>query len=90
VVAAATHLRPGGRLVSIAAEPPPLDPTLATSYFVVSPDPDRLAYLADLAAAGRLRVAVDSVYPLAAAREAFARVQGPGKHGKVVLAVREA
>jgi NADPH:quinone reductase-like Zn-dependent oxidoreductase len=89
VVAAAAHLRPGGRLVSIAAEPPPLDPSVVTSYFVVSADAERLGHLADLAAAGRLRVAVDSVYPLTQAAEAFARVQAPGKRGKVVLTVAD-
>jgi len=67
--------------------PPPVDPSVTTSYFVVSPDTDRLARLADLAVAGRLRVVVDSVYPLERAREAFARAQSRGRRGKVVLRV---
>jgi NADPH:quinone reductase-like Zn-dependent oxidoreductase len=87
VVRAATYLRAGGRLVSVAEVPPPVDPSVTTSYFVVSPDTERLAQLADLAVAGRLRVVVDSVYPLERAREAFARAQSRGRRGKVVLRV---
>ena len=90
VVSAATHLRRGGRLVSVAREPPPVDSSVTTSYFVVSPDTERLAQLADLAVTARLRVLVDSVYPLERAREAFTRAQSSGKRGKVVLRVDEA
>jgi NADPH:quinone reductase len=36
-------------------------------------------------AAGRMRALVDSVYPAAQAREAFDRLAGPGKAGKVLL-----
>jgi NADPH:quinone reductase-like Zn-dependent oxidoreductase len=80
-------VRRGGRLVSVAEEPEPSRPDISASYFVVEPDRGQLAELAGLADAGKLRVAVDSVFPLAEARAGFERVQSRGKRGKVVLEV---
>jgi NADPH:quinone reductase-like Zn-dependent oxidoreductase len=83
-------LRSGGRLVSIAEEPPAsLRADIAAGYFVVEPNAEQLRELARLGEAGKLRVEIDSIFPLHAAREAFARVQQRGKHGKVVLQVHE-
>ncbi len=76
-------LRPGGRLVSVAEEPPAGQGT----YFVVAPNRDQLIELARLADEGALRPAVDSVFELADARTAFERLATPGKRGKVVLRV---
>jgi len=42
-----------------------------------------------LFAQGRLRVALDSVYPLDRYAEAYARLAGPGKFGKIVLVPSE-
>jgi NADPH:quinone reductase-like Zn-dependent oxidoreductase len=85
---AGTRLRLGGRLVSVAADPPtPADRSVTTSYFVVTPDHDQLAELCRLAGLGELTVTVDSVHPLDAAAAAFTRLQEPGKRGKVVLQV---
>jgi NADPH:quinone reductase-like Zn-dependent oxidoreductase len=67
----------GGRVITIAAEAP------GATYFVVEPDG---AQLAEALRAG-LRPAVDSVFPLERAREAFERVAARGKRGKVVLDV---
>jgi NADPH:quinone reductase-like Zn-dependent oxidoreductase len=90
VARAGARLRPGGRLVSIAAEPaPPVDSTVSTDYFVVEPQAEQLAAVLRLAAEGRLRVAVDSTFPLAQARAAFDRLEAPGKQGKVVLTVHD-
>jgi NADPH:quinone reductase-like Zn-dependent oxidoreductase len=87
---AGARVRPGGRLVSIAAEPPaPADSSVATAYFVVEPNRAQLVELGRLAHSGDLRVVLDSVHPLPQAREAFARVQAPGKRGKVVLRVAD-
>ena len=47
----------------------------------------QLAELARLVERGELRPEVDSTFPLAQAREAFARTTARGKHGKVVLRV---
>ena len=41
-------------------------------------------------AAGRMRAVVDAVYPLDAATEAFDRLEGSGKAGKILLDVRPA
>jgi NADPH:quinone reductase-like Zn-dependent oxidoreductase len=77
-------LREGGRLVSIAEEPP--DGVTGT-YFVVEPDHEQLVELARLADAGAVRPTIDSVFPLADAGTAFERVMAPGKRGKVVLEI---
>ena len=66
-----------GRVVTIAAEAP------GATYFIVEPDG---AQLAEALRAG-LRPAVDSVFPLERARQAFERVAARGKRGKVVLDV---
>jgi len=75
-------LRAGGRLVSVAEEPP--DGGL---YFTVEPNRDQLTSIARLAGAGELRHPSVEVFPLASAREAFARSLERGRPGKVVLAV---
>ena len=85
----ASVLRGGGRLVSVAEEPPPASSEITSTYFVVEPDREQLLALARLVDEGKLVPAVDSVFPLADVRSAFERVQAAGKHGKVVLQVRE-
>ncbi len=84
-------VRPGGRLVSIAEEPPEASPgsTITASYFVVAPNRDQLVELTRLADRGELRPAIDSVFPLTEARAAFARSLESGKQGKVVLRVHD-
>ena len=72
-----------GRIVTIAAEAP------GAQYFVVEPDREQLLELARLADAGELLPEIDSIFPLADARSAFARSAARGKHGKVVLRVIE-
>jgi NADPH:quinone reductase-like Zn-dependent oxidoreductase len=81
-------VRPGGRIVSVAEEPPKTDRGDVTAvYFVVEQSGDQLTELARLIDAGAFRPEVDSVYPLADGAAAFTRVQGRGKHGKVVLEI---
>jgi NADPH:quinone reductase-like Zn-dependent oxidoreductase len=85
-------LGPGGRLVSIAEEPPgepSADRDITAVYFVVEPNREQLVELARLADGGDLRPAVDQVFPLAEARAAFERSMGQDKRGKVVLRVAE-
>jgi NADPH:quinone reductase-like Zn-dependent oxidoreductase len=83
----AAVVRPGGRVVSIAEEPPP--GAVGAVYFVVEPNRGQLVELAALVDGGDLRPAIDSVFPLADAPAAFARSMSPGKNGKVVLSVYE-
>jgi NADPH:quinone reductase-like Zn-dependent oxidoreductase len=77
-------LRQGGRLVSVAAEPPA---ELEGTYFIVEPNREQLVELARLVDDGRLVPAIDSVFPLEEAGAAFERVASRGKRGKVVLQV---
>ena len=71
----------GERVVTIAAEAP------GATYFVVEPDRAQLLELGLLADAGEIRPAIDAVFPLAQAQEAFGRVAARGKRGKVVLEI---
>lgn len=81
-------LRKGGRLVSVAEEPPvAVRERVETMYFVVEPNHEQLVELARLVDEGIVRPAIDSVFPLAEARSAFERVMTHGKRGKVVLKV---
>jgi NADPH:quinone reductase-like Zn-dependent oxidoreductase len=75
-------LRAGGRLVSVAEEPPE-----GGVYFIVEPNRDQLGSLARLVDGGDLRPPLVEVFSFAAAREAFARSLEPGRRGKVVLTV---
>jgi len=82
----------GGRLVSVAEEPPTdlsAEHGVAGIYFVVKPDQAQLDELSRLADQGMLRSVVDKTYPLANARDAFARSLGRSGLGKVVLTVVE-
>ena len=87
LVRSAEWLREGGRLVSVAEEPP--DGSGGT-YFVVEPNRAQLGELARLADEGVLHPAVDSIFDLDDARAAFERVSARGKSGKVVLRVAAA
>jgi NADPH:quinone reductase-like Zn-dependent oxidoreductase len=67
------------RVVSVAEQ------AEGATYFVVEPNPGQLVELARLAGAGELRPEIDSIFPLAEADAAFARIAERGKRGKVVL-----
>jgi NADPH:quinone reductase-like Zn-dependent oxidoreductase len=75
-------LRVGGRLVSVAEDPPD-----GGVYFIVEPNPDQLSSIARLVDRGELLPGPVEVFPLTSAREAFARSLERGRRGKVVLAV---
>jgi NADPH:quinone reductase-like Zn-dependent oxidoreductase len=78
-------LRPGGCLVSVAAEPPTRD-GIVSAYFVVEPSRGQLVELAGLADRGELRPAIAGVFDLEDARAAFERLAGRPR-GKIVLRV---
>jgi NADPH:quinone reductase-like Zn-dependent oxidoreductase len=84
-------LRKGGRLVSVAEEPPRTSPgaEIESHYFVVEPNRRQLVDIARLIDNDVLRIAIDSVFPLSDARAAFERSLASGKRGKVVLRVAE-
>jgi NADPH:quinone reductase-like Zn-dependent oxidoreductase len=79
-------LREGGKIVSVAEDPPESLGGVAV-YFVVRPDGAQLGELTDVVETGEVRPAIDSVFPLADARAAFERSLAPGKSGKVVLEI---
>jgi NADPH:quinone reductase-like Zn-dependent oxidoreductase len=85
-------VRRGGRLVSVATEP---SQELAAAhgytaiYFVVSPNGGQLAELAQLVDQGKLLSAIDKVFPLTRAREAFERSLIPHTAGKIVLRISD-
>jgi NADPH:quinone reductase-like Zn-dependent oxidoreductase len=79
-------LRPGGRLVSVATEPP-RQRGIHAVYFVVEPNREQLVELAGLADGGDLRPTIDQVFLLADARKAFERSLDDHRGGKIVLRV---
>ena len=80
-------VRAGGTLVSIAA-PPTVTPDQGRAvFFVVEPDRDRLAELAQRVRDGRLTVLVGNVLPLAEAPSAFSR--GRRLPGRTIIQVAE-
>ena len=84
-------VRDGGRIVSVAEDPPEVagGRSIETVYFVVAPNREQLLDVARLVDAGELLPAIDSVFPLADARAAFERSEQRGKRGKVVLRVSD-
>jgi NADPH:quinone reductase-like Zn-dependent oxidoreductase len=85
-------VRPGGRLVSVAAEPSreaAAERGIDAVYFVVEPSRAQLLEIARLVDSGNLRVTIDEVFPLAAARTAFERSQERHGAGKIVLRVAD-
>jgi NADPH:quinone reductase-like Zn-dependent oxidoreductase len=79
---APVQLASGGRLVSVAAQPPG-----EGTYFVVEPSRRQLVELAGLLERGELRVAIDSTFVTSEAAAAFERSLASGKHGTVVIRV---
>jgi NADPH:quinone reductase-like Zn-dependent oxidoreductase len=80
-------LKPGGKLVTVAAESEGT-PSVARhdAFFIVEASSAQLAELARLIDAGQLRPFVDAVFPLAHAREAY---EHRARRGKAVLLVTD-
>ena len=78
-------LKPGGRLITIAASAEQTEePRVRDAFFIVEPKQAQLAEIARLIDAGELRPIVGLEFPLAQARRAY---QDKPLHGKVVLNV---
>ena len=83
-------VRRGGRLVSVASEPSQEQAAardITAIYFVVKPNSEQLVELAKLADGGRLQPAIDKVFPVADARQAFERSLTTHPAGKIVLRI---
>ncbi len=78
-------LRPGGRIVTIAAPPPRQPEDGQAVFFIVEPDRAALAELGRRLQDGRLKPIIGDVRPLAESAAAFA----PGRrvHGKTIISV---
>jgi NADPH:quinone reductase-like Zn-dependent oxidoreductase len=77
-------LKPGGKLVTVADPGETSDERSRAAYFIVEPNLNQLAEIAQLIEAGALRPIVGAVFPLVEARQAY---QHKPNHGKVVLRV---
>src|SRR5262249_49176778 len=82
-------LRPGGRMVTIAADSEnTTDQRVKDAFFIVEPSQEQLLEVAKLLDDGTLKAFVSAVVPLAEASLAYSRtVAGRPGHGKVVVAV---
>ena len=77
-------VREGGRLVSVAEEPPQAS-GVTSVYFVVEPNRRQLAQISALLDGAWPPPAIDSVFALEDAASAFERSMAADKRGKVVL-----
>lgn len=88
-----TVLRPGGRLVTLSAPPPDGRAEsfgVEAMFFIVAPDREQLAKLAELVDAGRLHVAIADTFTLQDGRAAFESGGRPHRRpGKTVLAIHD-
>ena len=86
-------IKPGGLLVSIVSPPPPADVVKAHNvrfaWFVVEPNRDELLQIGELIDAGQLRPIIDTVFPLAQARQAYEQGAKGHTRGKIVLRVMD-
>jgi NADPH:quinone reductase-like Zn-dependent oxidoreductase len=83
-------LRPGGRLVTLAAPPDQAQAAehdVRAIFFVVRPDREDLSKIAGLADQGRLRPVVSQTFALADGRRAYESGSRPRPPGKTVLVV---
>jgi NADPH:quinone reductase-like Zn-dependent oxidoreductase len=78
-------LRPGGRMVTIAADAEhTTEQRVKDAFFIVEPNREQLSRIARMIDAGELRPVVGGAFPLAEARRAYAHKP---VRGKVVLVV---
>jgi NADPH:quinone reductase-like Zn-dependent oxidoreductase len=83
-----TVVRPDGRLVSVAEEPPQKR-GITSLYFVVEPSREQLVEIAQLVDRGKLSPTIDRIFPLTDARRAFERSNADNRRGKIVLQVAD-
>jgi NADPH:quinone reductase-like Zn-dependent oxidoreductase len=85
-------VRSGGRLVSIAEEPPEqsLQAGIQALHLVVEPNREQPMGIAKVVDRGAVRPRIDSVFPLADAAQAFAHSMRRATRGKVVRRMHDA
>lgn len=81
-------LKPDGMLVTIVGSGnASANPRMRDAFMLVRADGPQLADIGKMIDAGELRVFTEAVYPLASARDAYARAQQGRMHGKIALSV---
>ncbi|MCU1235057.1 MAG: Alcohol dehydrogenase, zinc-binding domain protein [Candidatus Solibacter sp.] len=80
-------LKPGGRMVTIAAGQETSDAPTKNAFFIVEPNQKQLSIVGDLLESKRLRAVVDTVLPLADAPRAFTGAIPRRGRGKLVVAL---
>ncbi len=84
-------LKPGGRLVTIAAaNETSSEERIKQAFFIVEPNRQQLIEIARLLDSGELRAIVDTQVPFSRAAEAYAGTTGRRGRGKLVVLVAEA
>ena len=79
-------VREGGVIVTIAG-PPPQEPGVRGELLIMSPDAEQLARIAELVAAGDVRVELAEVLPLSEVQRAHELSESRHTRGKIVLTV---
>jgi len=86
-------IKPAGVLVSIVSPPPPAAVAkghdVRFAWFVVEPNREELIQIGALMDAGQLRPIIDTVFPLAQARQAYEQAAKGHTRGKIVLRVMD-
>jgi NADPH:quinone reductase-like Zn-dependent oxidoreductase len=83
-------LRPGGIIVTIAGAPPEAaarERGARAELLGMSPDPDQLARIAELVAAGEVHVEISNTFPLEEVQQAHLLSESGHTRGKIVLVV---
>ena len=75
----------GGRLATITSDPPSQERRITVSSVYVRPDGVQLSELAQLLAAGQLKISVSKTYELRDAADALATAVGGHTDGAVAL-----
>lgn len=82
-------LKEKGKLITIVGDKEFPDQRTRDAFMLVRADGSQLARLGNMIDAGELRVFLEAVYPLDAARDAYTRAQQGGTRGKIALTVVE-
>jgi NADPH:quinone reductase-like Zn-dependent oxidoreductase len=83
-------LREGGSLITIAGAPPEqaaIERGVRAELLVMSPSSEQLSGIADLVAAGEVRVEIAETFPLTEVQRAHALSESGHTRGKIILAV---
>jgi len=83
-----TVLKPGGKLVTVAAQSE-RDARAQAAFFIVEPRGAQLAEIAALLDTGKLQSFVAATFPLAQTRDAYIHARRGGMKGKVAIQVND-